>query len=45
MLARLVHPPAAKKGLILDLDDVLWSGIVGEAGVDGVTWEIGRAHV
>jgi FkbH-like protein len=31
-------PP--KKGLIVDLDDTLWSGIVGEAGVEGVSWSL-----
>jgi FkbH-like protein len=30
--------PTPKKGLITDLDDTLWSGIVGEIGVAGVSW-------
>jgi FkbH-like protein len=30
--------PAPKKGLITDLDDTLWSGIVGETGAAGVSW-------
>lgn len=29
-----------KKGLITDLDDTLWRGIVGEAGPDGVSWDL-----
>jgi len=39
-LARLIHPPAPKKGLITDLDDTLWKGIVGEVGADGVSWDL-----
>ncbi len=30
-------PP--KKGLITDLDDTLWAGIVGEVGIEGVAWQ------
>ena len=33
-------PPAPKKGLITDLDDTLWSGILGEVGVDGIAWDL-----
>ena len=39
-LARLLHPPASKKGLITDLDDTLWDGLVGEVGVDGIAWDL-----
>jgi FkbH-like protein len=39
-LAQLIRPPAPKKGLITDLDDTLWRGIVGEVGVRGVTWDL-----
>jgi FkbH-like protein len=39
-LARLIQPPAAKKGLITDLDDTLWYGLVGEEGPDGVHWDL-----
>lgn len=39
-LARLAHNPAPKKGLITDLDGTLWSGIVGEDGVDGISWDL-----
>jgi FkbH-like protein len=28
------------KGLITDLDDTLWAGIVGEDGVDGISWDL-----
>jgi FkbH-like protein len=40
-LARLLQPPAPKKGLITDLDDTLWSGIVGEVGSEAVSWDLG----
>ena len=38
--ARLVMGESPKKGLITDLDDTLWRGILGEAGVDGVSWDL-----
>ena len=37
-LVAVLCQPAPKKGLITDLDDTLWSGLVGEVGVDGVSW-------
>jgi len=37
-LAGVLCQPAPKKGLITDLDDTLWSGLVGEVGVEGVSW-------
>ena len=40
LLARTVLPPAPKKGIISDLDDTLWSGIVGEVGPDAVAWDL-----
>ncbi len=39
-LAALIAPPPPKKGLITDLDDTLWSGIVGEIGVDAIAWDL-----
>lgn len=39
-LARLIQPAQPKKGLITDLDDTLWRGLVGEVGVEGVTWHL-----
>jgi FkbH-like protein len=39
-MARTVVPPAPKKGIISDLDDTLWSGIVGEVGHDAVAWDL-----
>lgn len=29
-----------KKGLITDLDETLWRGILGDDGVDGVSWDL-----
>src|SRR5271165_424140 len=40
LLSRLVQPPAPKKGLVTDLDDTVWSGILGEVGLDGVSWDL-----
>ncbi len=42
MLAALLRPTAPKKGLITDLDDALWRGLLGEAGADGVSWSLDR---
>ena len=38
-LATLIAPPAPLKGIITDLDDTLWRGIIGDSGVDGVAWD------
>jgi FkbH-like protein len=38
LIVTLLFPPAPKKALITDLDDTLWKGLVGEVGVDKVTW-------
>lgn len=40
LLARLVRKPIPKKGLITDLDDTLWKGILGEIGIEGVSWDL-----
>jgi FkbH-like protein len=37
-LVELAFARAPKKGLITDLDDTLWAGIVGEVGHEGVSW-------
>lgn len=39
-LADLIHNPATRKGLITDLDDTLWAGILGEIGVENVSWDL-----
>ena len=36
----LIHNQPPKKGLITDLDNTLWAGILGEDGVDGISWEL-----
>jgi FkbH-like protein len=40
LLAALMHPPQPRKGLITDLDDTLWRGILGEVGVQGIAWDL-----
>ena len=40
LLAALLTNPTPKKGLITDLDDTLWRGILGELGPQGVTWDL-----
>jgi FkbH-like protein len=40
LLASLIRTPAPKKGLITDLDDTLWRGILGEVGMDGISWDL-----
>jgi FkbH-like protein len=46
LLAGLLYLPARKKGLITDLDDTLWRGILGEIGAAEVSWSLeGHAQV
>jgi FkbH-like protein len=40
LLARLIRNPLPKKGVITDLDNTLWNGLVGEAGGHGVNWDL-----
>lgn len=42
LLASLALRSSPQKGLIVDLDDTLWKGILGEDGVDGVSWDLER---
>ena len=42
LLAALIQNPAPRKGLITDLDDTLWSGLLGEVGVEGISWDLDR---
>ncbi len=42
LLARLLQDAPPKKGLITDLDDTLWRGLLGEVGADGVSWSLDR---
>ena len=39
-LAKLISPAPPKKGIIVDLDDTLWGGLVGEVGPDAVSWHL-----
>ena len=43
MLIDLLFPVPPRKGLITDLDDTLWLGILGEVGVENVSWSL-EAH-
>jgi FkbH-like protein len=36
----LIDTHSPMKGLITDLDDTLWAGIVGDDGVDGISWNL-----
>lgn len=40
MLVETLFPPTSRKGLITDLDDTFWDGILGELGSDGVFWDL-----
>lgn len=40
LLAHLLKKPVPKKGLITDLDNTLWRGILGEDGIDGISWDL-----
>ncbi len=39
-LATLIESPAPKKGIITDLDDTFWAGLVGEVGHESVSWDL-----
>jgi FkbH-like protein len=40
LLARIIRNPSPLKGLITDLDDTLWTGILGEVGVESISWDL-----
>jgi FkbH-like protein len=40
LLAKALVPPAPKKGIISDLDDTMWKGIVGDEGPENVHWDL-----
>ncbi len=42
LLARVLRNAAPRKGLITDLDDTLWRGILGDVGVRGVCWDLSQ---
>jgi FkbH-like protein len=37
---RCLFPAAPKKGVITDLDQTLWKGILGDEGVNGISWSL-----
>jgi FkbH-like protein len=39
LFATLIEDLPRRKGLITDLDDTLWAGLLGEVGVEGVSWD------
>jgi FkbH-like protein len=39
LFATLIEDLPPKKGLITDLDDTLWAGVLGEVGVEGISWD------
>ena len=40
LLARMVRNPSPKKGLITDLDNTLWMGVLGEVGTEHIAWDL-----
>ena len=40
LIAKLLGDPLPKKGLITDLDDTFWLGILGEDNPEGVSWDL-----
>lgn len=40
LVATLIKNPIAKKGLITDLDNTLWLGILGEVSPEGISWDL-----
>jgi len=46
LIATLIRDAPFKKGIVTDLDDTLWAGILGEIGVERVSWDMsGTGHV
>jgi len=39
-LAALIKNAPRRKAIITDLDNTMWSGILGEAGVAGISWDL-----
>lgn len=40
LLSGIIERSQPKKGLITDLDDTLWGGILGEDGIEGISWNL-----
>lgn len=46
IFASLIDPPPPKKGLVTDLDDTFWKGLVGEIGPGQIAWDLdGHAQI
>jgi FkbH-like protein len=46
LMGELICRNEPKKGLITDLDETLWAGILGEVGVEGIHWHLEQnAHI
>jgi FkbH-like protein len=43
-LARLLFPSQPLKGIITDLDDTFWNGLVGEIGPEAVRWDSASSY-
>ncbi|HEY1792331.1 MAG TPA: HAD-IIIC family phosphatase [Opitutaceae bacterium] len=41
LLSRAIAPAPAKKAIITDLDGTLWHGVLGDDGVEGISWDLG----
>ncbi len=41
-LARTILPRTPKKGLITDLDETLWAGVLGDDGPEEISWDLDR---
>lgn len=44
-LAGALIPQLRLKGIITDLDDTLWAGILGDVGPEGIAWDLDRHAV
>ncbi|MBK7396770.1 MAG: HAD-IIIC family phosphatase [Myxococcales bacterium] len=40
LLAEALHPTPPRKGLITDLDDTLWRGLLGDDGIAGLSFDL-----
>jgi FkbH-like protein len=40
LMSGMIERTQPKRGLITDLDDTLWEGILGEVDVDGISWNM-----
>jgi FkbH-like protein len=45
LLAAVIENRSPKKGVITDLDDTLWDGLLGEVGIDGLSWTSGAGQL